>query len=266
MGGRGGSHPNFYPRPPRGGRPKCVEINGVFKCISIHALREEGDTGWRRQASRPEDFYPRPPRGGRRFTSVTPPLTTEFLSTPSARRATSCRCPASHRRGISIHALREEGDAASKLSRLRGVISIHALREEGDSHRRHLTAPSSYFYPRPPRGGRLRETLTPMDAVKFLSTPSARRATPAAVKSNDNVRFLSTPSARRATRRRESSRATKGDFYPRPPRGGRPAQRGLSTRHCYFYPRPPRGGRRPSRTSARRWWWISIHALREEGD
>ena len=35
---------HFYPRPPRGGRPKCVEINGVFKCISIHALREEGDS------------------------------------------------------------------------------------------------------------------------------------------------------------------------------------------------------------------------------
>ena len=56
--------------------------------ISIHALREEGD------------------RGKRRCGAGDLP----FLSTPSARRATSCRGPASPRRGISIHALREEGD------------------------------------------------------------------------------------------------------------------------------------------------------------
>ena len=33
---------------------------------------------------------------------------------------------------ISIHALREEGDATPKLPRRCKVISIHALREEGD--------------------------------------------------------------------------------------------------------------------------------------
>ena len=36
--------------------------------------------------------------------------------------------------GISIHALREEGDAYDAYNfRFAGVISIHALREEGDS-------------------------------------------------------------------------------------------------------------------------------------
>ena len=36
-------------------------------------------------------------------------------------------------RGISIHALREEGDAAQpRATAARGAISIHALREEGD--------------------------------------------------------------------------------------------------------------------------------------
>ena len=56
---------------------------------------------------------------------------------------------------ISIHALREEGDARA-LNKVGGSsISIHALREEGDhsGHRRYLY--SSDFYPRPPRGGRL---------------------------------------------------------------------------------------------------------------
>ena len=33
--------------------------------ISIHALREEGDTPWLMQAQPATYFYPRPPRGGR---------------------------------------------------------------------------------------------------------------------------------------------------------------------------------------------------------
>ena len=36
-------------------------------------------------------------------------------------------------RTISIHALREEGDARSRAQGGRLEISIHALREEGDS-------------------------------------------------------------------------------------------------------------------------------------
>ena len=56
---------------------------------------------------------------------------------------------------ISIHALREEGDAAAARKAKRQHISIHALREEGD--RRAL-------------GGLYAK-------YAFLSTPSARRAT-----------------------------------------------------------------------------------------
>ena len=41
---RGGeSHNNFYPRPPRGGRPIEVKNKWDNDVISIHALREEGD-------------------------------------------------------------------------------------------------------------------------------------------------------------------------------------------------------------------------------
>ena len=79
-----------------------------------------------------------------------------FLSTPSARRATSLNDWAGFEILISIHALREEGDLMeayiavggtiflSTPSARRatlpavpevqaGVMSIHALREEGDS-------------------------------------------------------------------------------------------------------------------------------------
>ena len=37
-------HENFYPRPPRGGRPFTVQTFQQAQHISIHALREEGDS------------------------------------------------------------------------------------------------------------------------------------------------------------------------------------------------------------------------------
>ena len=40
------SLPNFYPRPPRGGRPVAGPLVDYTMRISIHALREEGDTGY----------------------------------------------------------------------------------------------------------------------------------------------------------------------------------------------------------------------------
>ena len=57
----------------------------------------------------------------------------EFLSTPSARRATHPDIGLVHQQPISIHALREEGDPVDVLAgQLPAGISIHALREEGD--------------------------------------------------------------------------------------------------------------------------------------
>ena len=101
---------NFYPRPPRGGRPPPGSLLKRYKHISIHALREEGDASNSSRRKIHRDFYPRPPRGGRPGRNNRP-------AAPS---------------DISIHALREEGDQHAD-DRLRGVaISIHALREEGD--------------------------------------------------------------------------------------------------------------------------------------
>ena len=168
-----------------------------------------------------------------------------FLSTPSARRATSAHRLTSVQRTISIHALREEGDDFGDLFTDRPLISIHALREEGDDRRGEMLTGLYDFYPRPPRGGRLprasraagRRDFYPRpprggrlatdvvrkykqlisihalreegdankphkipQAIRFLSTPSARRATSAdSVFSLSDIAFLSTPSARRAT-------------------------------------------------------------------
>ena len=146
-------------------------------------------------------FYPRPPRGGRPNGSRKPGTVMEFLSTPSARRATiSTSQYTSTADTISIHALREEGDLVvlfitriapkflstpsarrATLHILQHIymfpISIHALREEGDkTHEgRHQTVRN--FYPRPPRGGRQDGTFGAWSSISFLSTPSARRAT-----------------------------------------------------------------------------------------
>ena len=66
-------------------------------------------------------------------------------------------------------------------------ISIHALREEGD-----LT----YFF-------------AEMFPARFLSTPSARRATKRYAYDDTTGKFLSTPSARRATEHSIAYRVTK---------------------------------------------------------
>ena len=122
-----------------------------------------------------------------------------FLSTPSARRATAeavvrfstheISIHALREEGdqavlrrmrlpdISIHALREEGDEKAQLPVLPEAISIHALREEGDGFSTTTTPSQTYFYPRPPRGGRLPQLPLMALPRRFLSTPSARRAT-----------------------------------------------------------------------------------------
>ena len=146
---------NFYPRPPRGGRPECVGTPCRALQISIHALREEGD----------------------RCTCPEAVAAYEFLSTPSARRATY------------------------------KTVAFNWVKQ-------------------------------------FLSTPSARRATGSPIVWIVADKFLSTPSARRATRSTRSPRRSHGNFYPRPPRGGRLVRLGLLGI----------AGE------------ISIHALREEGD
>ena len=78
-------------------------------------------------------------------------------------------------------------------------ISIHALREEGDIRPSTAMQTPPYFYPRPPRGGRLFAHKSFKVFPEFLSTPSARRATLLAQICEDRIVFLSTPSARRAT-------------------------------------------------------------------
>ena len=193
-------HDDFYPRPPRGGRPAGRTYGQQVLFISIHALREEGDL--RKTVDRPE------PSG--------------FLSTPSARRATLTR----------------------ETRRVPWEISIHALREEGDRCCQKYCPGCRYFYPRPPRGGRLlRGELEPIGFL-FLSTPSARRATRLFT-----YRCACCGISIHALREEGDSLSLRDRFA---------AQN--------FYPRPPRGGRLGVLCKDADFLDISIHALREEGD
>ena|GEM_PF-1625504 len=84
----------------------------VFFTISIHALREEGDS------TAPASIFDgsisihalREEGDDKRFLRVVYSIL-EFLSTPSARRATTKNIVSGGYEDISIHALREEGDA-----------------------------------------------------------------------------------------------------------------------------------------------------------
>ena len=167
----------FYPRPPRGGRPPAPKINARTIKISIHALREEGDEV--------------------NFAGLV--KATVFLSTPSARRATSSRRPERRSKRFLSTPSARRATRRSPSSHRKTAISIHALREEGDRH---------------PRG------KEPVGKL-FLSTPSARRATAIKAYSYAKDGFLSTPSARRATPPGQVQQIRHVDFYPRPPRGGR---------------------------------------------
>ena len=127
------SRKQFLSTPSARRATKCKSEFVQFLRISIHALREEGDRQRRPAHQGCGDFYPRPPRGGRPCAPLSRASAETFLSTPSARRAT-CR--------------------RSLPKRPTTIISIHALREEGDARPSKSPSSNRNFYPRPPRGGR----------------------------------------------------------------------------------------------------------------
>ena len=168
-------------------------------------------------------FYPRPPRGGRQELTACIVRRDLFLSTPSARRATAgllvfhlqwqefLSTPSARRATINFprdttlkqhfypRPPRGGRPYSSSMSSSSTGISIHALREEGDGRASSLPTLVVNFYPRPPRGGRLSRLWAGKRPTRFLSTPSARRATENVCAALHLRLFLSTPSARRAT-------------------------------------------------------------------
>ena len=234
--------------------------------ISIHALREEGDA--RRPTNRHSGTKFLSTPSARRATrdAVEGIKGRKFLSTPSARRATLQICLFVKSFFISIHALREEGDetgfSGTEILRnfyprpprggrryrinkelLGTTISIHALREEGDAGRGIAAARPGDFYPRPPRGGRRVFLLISRRVEKFLSTPSARRATAVFLRLSTEM-IISI----HALREEGDGRCFPADYgeaisiHALREEGDAITSRSFSSLG-YFYPRPPRGGR-----------------------
>ena len=170
---------NFYPRPPRGGRPAHHNHAGLQR----------------------ENFYPRPPRGGRHVDDE-PSAAPVAISIHALREEGDGRSLSSGlRHGISIHALREEGDCSVDDTFDRSIfISIHALREEGDAGHcgRCGGAAVISIHALREEGDRGCRVFAARH-MPFLSTPSVRRATLARLPDRIPGRFLSTPSVRRAT-------------------------------------------------------------------
>ena len=219
-----------------------------WKLVSIRTLCGEGD-GRRGKAERHQfqHFYPRPPRGGRPALDYALAGTIQFLSTPSARRATSGqRHCADHLQNFYPRPPR--GGRQGRLQ--------------------HPARPTVDFYPRPPRGGRLVLRPKPGKYVQFLSTPSTRRTTAIELRLSTNVtKFLSTPSARRATSGWRPRPPWRCNFYPRPPRGGRHGEKDQGRQREPISIHALREeGDFVSLSTVVSGLMISIHALREEGD
>ena len=217
------SESDFYPRPPRGGRPSASGDIGCRLQISIHALREEGDRCFfvfaqsfiiSIHALREEgDQFP---YRGEPFSNIS----IHALREEGDREGRGQLILS----GISIHALREEGDVEVCSPGKSRAISIHALREEGDGCGQSCGPAGGDFYPRPPRGGRRTIFSHGVHGLEFLSTPSARRAT---------------------RLHRHTQRGPEISIHALREEGDPTLQRPWA-RTTHFYPRPPRGGRHPA--------------------
>ena len=127
----------------------------------------------------------------------------------------------------------------------------------------------AYFYPRPPGGGRRpKQTRPPAQATRFLSTPSGWRATPGCHRSpcfplNISIHALRVEGD---SRHFEVALVSVVNFYPRPPGGGRPSSISVLTIQWIFLSTP--SGWRATHELEDLFFglWISIHALRVEGD
>ena len=170
---------NFYPRPPRGGRPTSGPEPGRSGTISIHALREEGDGG----VECPDDGV---------FL---------FLSTPSARRATDTETGEIFKGGVFLSTPSARRATTTGWYAWQSLTNFYPRPPRGGRHGRKVIeyAHACYFYPRPPRGGRRITTVGANRNANFYPRPPRGGRQRRIIVDVPPAQFLSTPSARRAT-------------------------------------------------------------------
>ena len=164
----------FYPRPPRGGRPRSSSVSPVSPAF-LSTSPAWGTTLCGDGACETvSHFYPRPPRGGR--------------AKASAARS-GCHC-------ISIHVPRVGDDPRpSRKRRGRAYISIHVPRVGDDRAMGRYQCPDRHFYPRPPRGGRLWTTAHTRKRLNFYPRPPRGGRQKLASPTLTPAKFLSTSPA-----------------------------------------------------------------------
>ena len=182
------------------GDPENVVISKMPE-ISIHALCEEGD-------------------GAGLLLSTCKQL---FLSTPSARRATTKAVNVSPKNmRISIHALCEEGDPSGyrRCKPLSKFLSTPSARRATAAASAWQTA-AAYFYPRPLRGGR-RGCAHGLPLCKnFYPRPLRGGRRGKFEQSNLDTDISIHALCEEGDPKTAKINANSNDFYPRPPRGGR---------------------------------------------
>ena len=229
LGSPPAGYTDFYPRPPRGGRRRAATSTSfpalflstpsarratlaaagvaALIVISIHALREEGDVSAFSDAE----------------------STSKFLSTPSARRATSFSL-STNTTPCDFYPRPPRGGRLFRTSLKSPFlsISIHALREEGDICGPTAHTAMTYFYPRPPRGGRLQAFGMVPDEI-VISIHALREEGDAVSSLEDATSSIISIHALREEGDSSAHRSVcrRRNFYPRPPRGGRPDRRRL---------------------------------------
>ena len=127
---------HFYPRPPGGGRQreilvlrKLLELflstpsgwraTGAMTTVADYAQFLSTPSGWRATAPRrmliplTADFYPRPPGGGRPSPKSSVKFWRYFYPRPPGGGRRTLKTWSSAKSGISIHALRVEGDQST---------------------------------------------------------------------------------------------------------------------------------------------------------
>ena len=261
---KGPINDNFYPRPPCGGR-LCVKW--LFAAL--------------------KNFYPRPPCGGRPALRSDGRRQKVFLSTSPLRGTTKLQEYEYYWNKISIHVPLAGDDSLTLVWRSCRIISIHVpLAGDDDWLLRYQDCLRTISIHVPLAGD---DVVVPQNvkAAKRISIHVPLRGTTSGLRvPRQSCAFLSTSPLRGTTAAVHHGRgsanisihvplagddpastktgASRKNFYPRPPCGGRPVSSGAGDHGVEnFYPRPPCGGRpRHKRACTETWRFLSTSPLR----
>ena len=192
------SSQNFYPRSPRGERPRGLQCQKRGHLISTLAPREGSDKACAAELEGDQNFYPRSPRGERPIILIFFRSWPTFLPSLPARGATSV--------------------FPQNFFMVR--ISTLAPREGSDYSPRFGWWTRAHFYPRSPRGERRRK-FRDKTVDETISTLAPREGSDPPVAKSQTVkeRFLPSLPARGATAARCTIRQA-GEISTLAPREG----------------------------------------------